>query len=115
MVLTRVFRTHSWPGQGPFRPQRFVPVQGPIHSGDNASHTWTLAGFTYTITGMVVSNATVNVFRTDTNILTATTTSGSNGSWAVQMPSGGFTYYVTAYLTDSPDLAGITVNTLTPV
>ena|SRR5208337_1239731 len=114
MLLPRVLKTHSWPGPGPFHPQRFAPVQGPLHTGDNASHTWTLSGFAYTITGVVVSNATINVFRTDTNILTATTTSSSNGSWSVQMPSGGFTYYVTAYFANSPDLAGITVNTLTP-
>ena len=115
MICPRIPKITPWPGRGPFQPQRFVSAQGPLHTGDNASHTWTLSGFAYTITGLVVSNATINVFRTDTNVLTATTTSSSNGSWSVQMPSGGFTYYVTAYLANSPDLAGITVNTLTPL
>ena len=104
-------RSKLWPGLGPWPNKRLPP-----NRGDNASHEWVLSGYAYTVVGAPVANATINVFRTDLNILVATTTSASNGFWSVQMPpAGGYHYYVTGYLANSPDIAGITVNTLQPI
>lgn len=115
MLLSRIFKTHSWPGRGPYQPQRFVPVQAPLPVGDAGTHTWMLSGFAYTITGSPVNNATINVFRTDSNTLIVSTSSDTDGSWSIIVPVGGFNYYVTAYFPNSPDLAGITINTLQAV
>ncbi len=44
----------------------------------------------------------------------ATTFSNSSGYWTAQMPPGAYEYYIVGYDSNSPDKAGVTINSLTP-
>lgn len=64
--------------------------------------------------GNVVGGATVQLFVTSTDKFVAEGQTNSNGSYEVPTPSA-VAHYAVAYVTGSPDRAGSTVNTLTPV
>lgn len=60
-----------------------------------------------------ISGATILCFVTATNVLDSTCVSDANGYYQAPCYQSG-NHYLVAYETDSPDLAGTTVNTLTP-
>ena len=72
-----------------------------------------VSGVTRDTVGTAKGGCTVQVFETLTGILRGTTISDANGNYAVEI-AGDRTIqlYATAYLAGSPDIAGMTVNTL---
>jgi hypothetical protein len=72
-----------------------------------------LNGITRNSGGSALSGATVKVFRTDTDAFVGSDTSNGSGEYEVlSLPNTPL--YAMAYLDGSPDIAGVTVNTLIP-
>jgi hypothetical protein len=61
-----------------------------------------------------VINATVTSFVTATNALDGTTTSDANGNYEAPCFVTSGNHFIVAYKPGSPDIAGTSVNTLTP-
>ena len=61
-----------------------------------------------------VSGATVQGFLTATDTYVGETTADSLGNYELGTRYPGAQHYLVAYRTGSPDIAGTTVNTLTP-
>lgn len=64
--------------------------------------------------GSPVSGAVVQCFLTAGDVLASETTSNTDGSYEARTPYPGQAHYLVAYRPGSPDIAGTTVNTLTP-
>ena len=64
--------------------------------------------------GNGVSGATVQGFVTATDVLERETTANSDGYYELGTQWAGTQHYLVAYRAGSPDIAGTTVNTLTP-
>lgn len=92
------------PGTSPFTPQSFFVPRG-------KSTRYTITGVTKDSTGAVLPNCTVNLFETSTKLIKAVTVSDANGNFLLDGTVDGI-YQLTGYLSGSPDVAGITVNTL---
>lgn len=64
--------------------------------------------------GGTVSGAIVQGFITATDAFVGETTADSNGRYELGTPNPGTQHYLVAYRAGAPDIAGTTVNTLTP-
>lgn len=64
--------------------------------------------------GNGVSGATVQGFVTATDTFERETTANSNGDYELGTQWAGVQHYLVAYRAGAPDIAGTTVNTLTP-
>ena len=85
-------------------------------SNQGGGALFTITGVTRDSTGNVVVSCVVHLFATATDVEAGQTTSDAGtGVYAFTLGSGVGTYYVVAYKAGSPDIAGTTVNTLTPV
>ena len=73
-----------------------------------------LSGLSKNNTGGILGNCQVLIFRTEDKSLAGETTSDADGNWSILMLKGGPFFYV-EYKTGSPDVAGTSLNTLTPV
>ena len=72
-----------------------------------------LVGVTRDSNGAILVSCRVELFQTGGDIPTATTTSDSvTGAFTFSNPGSG-PFYIVAYKTGSPDVAGTTINTLT--
>jgi phage baseplate assembly protein gpV len=65
-------------------------------------------------TGAPLEGATIRCHRVEDGALVATTISAADGTWTVR-PSVPGTFYIVAYKTGSPDVAGTTLQTLLQV
>lgn len=74
---------------------------------------WVLSGVTRSSNNAALGSSAVSVFDTASNTLVAQTTSSALGEFAAPLYSTG-PFYMVAYKSGSPDVAGTTVNTLTP-
>ena len=73
-----------------------------------------ISGTTKDSTGAALGSCDVHLFRTTSDVLHATTTSGADGSFSFASDiSPELTKYIVAYKQGSPDVAGTTANTLT--
>lgn len=72
-----------------------------------------IAGYTRTRYGVIEPSCTVRLFRTSDNVLVSTTTSDAGGYYEFLDPAGS-PFFAVAYKDGTPDIAGTTVNTLTP-
>lgn len=91
-------------GKGPLQPFAFyIPFETP--------ERYTITGVTRDSTGAALGLVTVDLFDTATDTIRATTISDANGNYLVDGQIG-YTYYLVAYKTGAPDVAGTTVNTL---
>jgi hypothetical protein len=72
---------------------------------------WTFSGFTYDATAVALASCSVELYRSDNDLVTGSFVSNSDGSWLINSNNGG-RHYLVAYKTGSPDLAGTTLNTL---
>ena len=84
-------------GKGPFR--RVLPTV--------VKH---ITGVTKDSTGAPLGNCVVHLFRTSDDALMYQTTSDGSGNFV--FTCGLDSYYIVAYLPGSPDVAGVTLNTL---
>jgi hypothetical protein len=73
-----------------------------------------LSGVTRNNQGIPVDAVTVELFLTSTDTLQLRTVSNAAGEFAFDVMPPGL-YYIVAYKAGSPDIAGTTVNTLTPI
>lgn len=73
-----------------------------------------VSGITTDNLGAALGNCTVNLFNTVTNVLSQTTTSDANGNYSFILDKTQ-TWYCVAYKAGSPDVSGVTVNTLVGV
>lgn len=71
-----------------------------------------VAGITIDQVGARLPFCTVNAFNSVTNVFVATTTSDASGNYSFNLPKGN-TYFLVAYKSGTPNLAGTSVNTIT--
>lgn len=92
---------------------------------EGSSVRFIISGVTRNGSGAALGGCTVSVFRVDelaypndpdvfSDPLIAQTTSDGSGNYSVEVRGPG-PYQLTAYLAGAPDVAGVTVNTITPV
>jgi len=72
-----------------------------------------IAGVTRDSAGAALGGVTVQLFRTWDDIYIGETVSDGSGNYSIRA-SGSGTFYIVAYKAGAPDVAGTTVNTLTP-
>lgn len=75
----------------------------------------TISGVTRDANNSPLGGCTVKLLRTRDDVETDQTTSDGSGNYTFATPSPHESYYVAAYLAGSPDVAGVTVNTLAGV
>ena len=112
------YRSPWWPG-GLFVGDQSTDV-GVLESdtwGQFYPYAGTRTGYGFTgVTrdqyGSPVGNMVVKVFRTSDDVLQHTTTSGADGSFVLVSPYYPDTHYITVHKTGTPDIDGISPNTL---
>lgn len=80
---------------------------------DWAASNREIVGVTRTSTGTVLASCVIDLFETGSDLVKARTVSAANGSFTIGNPGTG-PFYLVAYKTGSPDVAGTTVNTVMP-
>lgn len=73
-----------------------------------------VTGQTLNSLGAPLPGVTVLLFLTATNAFVGQVTSDANGNYAAPTPWTGQNHFVVAYLAGSPDVAGTTIDELTP-
>lgn len=71
-------------------------------------------GYTYNASGGVIGGATVQIFRTSDDAYVGAVQSNDQGWFQAWSPYPSVGHYFVAYAPGAPDVAGTTVNTLTP-
>lgn len=96
------------------------PVPAPLMNDGNfvlqfdwAASNREIVGVTRTSTGTVLANCVIDLFETGSDLVRGRTVSGADGSFNFGNPGTG-PFYLVAYKTGSPDVAGTTVNTILP-
>jgi len=82
-----------------------------IYRSPGVSANTAVVGITRDSTGAVLGSCAVNLFLTGGGILKAATVSDAAGDYRFDQPGSG-PFYLVAYKSGSPDVAGTTVNTL---
>ena len=90
------------------------------HNGPNFNsqsqmfkRNWVISGVTKDSSGTPLGSCTVDLFLTDGDVLYGTTTSdASTGAYRFLVSGNSSDFYCVAYKAGSPDVAGVTVNTL---
>lgn len=84
----------------------------PFRSVPFSTANTTIFGVTKDSTGTALGSCRVELFQTGGDIPTRVTTSDALGNYKFDNPGSG-PFYIVAYKTGVPDVAGTTVNTLT--
>lgn len=72
-----------------------------------------ITGYTRDCTSSaIIAGATVRLFRSDTNVLVSSTTSGVDGSYTFTLPPTSTQYFMVAYKSGATNLAGTTARDL---
>jgi hypothetical protein len=74
-----------------------------------------ITGVTKDTAGAAIASATVRLFRASDDALIATTTSDGSGNYSFTVADTSTLYWLEAYKSGSPDIAGTTVRTLVGV
>lgn len=97
----------------------WVPVLknecGPLAPRFGAWSVFTLSGVTRDSAGAALGLCTVKVFITGSDAKEFETTSSAAGAWSINVGASKGPYYVVAYKSGAPVLAGTSINTLVPV
>lgn len=101
------------------------PSQFTVESISRKPIRYLISGQTLTNLGAPLGNCVVSIFQTISGTtpesepkgrLVGSTVSDSNGNYSIEVQADpAMTFQAVAYLPGSPDVAGITVNTLTPI
>jgi hypothetical protein len=76
---------------------------------------YVISGVTRDASGNALGSCAVNVFETVSGLLRGSTISDASGNYNIEIAGDrGLTFFAAAYLPGSPDIAGVTVNTLIP-
>lgn len=105
----------TWPNRSVSRSSAsvpFLPLRPDTGIVEGASEWLSISGIARGSTGTVLSAATIMAFRTSDNVYISSTTSAADGAYSAPVDTTG-THYLVAYKAGSPDIAGVTVNTLT--
>lgn len=73
---------------------------------------FSLSGITRDSTGAVLGGCDVHLFQTGTDIEVGQTTSDGSGNFSFSLGNNAGYFYLVAYKTGSPDVAGTSINTL---
>ena len=73
-----------------------------------------LYGSALNASAVAVAGANVDCFVTATDIRDSNSVTDTNGNWQAPCFTPSVAHYVVIYKTGSPDIAGVSVNTLTP-
>ena len=89
-------------------------VRFPVVAQQTGRSAFTISGIAYNSTGVTPqAGANIDLFLTTEDTLVQRTVSDAAGAFSfLQMGAGP--YYIVAYKAGTPDIAGTTVNTLTP-
>lgn len=91
-------------GRSSFAPKAFfIPFEQPVR--------YTITGVTRDSTGAALGSVTVDLFDTASDTIRGTTISDAVGNYLIDAQIDS-TYYLVAYKTGAPDVAGTTVNTI---
>lgn len=74
--------------------------------------SYTIDGYTKDGNGVILPNASVFLFRTDTKAYVGATTSDVNGYYTFTVDNNTVEYFLVGYKDGAPDLAGTTIKTL---
>lgn len=74
---------------------------------------YAISGVTRDSAGAVLGTCVIDLFLTETDLKIDTTTSDANGVFEFRSTAPITNYYMVAYKAGSPDVAGVTANTLT--
>lgn len=109
---------HRGKGGGRFFGRKTPTVRGIMGSGfvqlypkKLSTQVWVIAGITRDSTGAVLASCLVELMRSRDMTLIATQTSDGSGNFSFQVDPAD-KYQVIGYKPGSPDVAGITANTL---
>lgn len=120
-----------WWGGGAFLDPAGTNGMDPIWGNDNLDNAYTswepwslgnkgytrpfyINGTVFDVNGNPVAEATIKSYVTATGVVDGSTTSNADGTYQVPCYNRTATHYTTAYKSGSPDVAGESVNTLTP-
>lgn len=100
---------------------RRVPVGGighslfstPLLKAPEFKGTFTISGVSRDSGGVALGACTVDLYLTAEKTLVATTTSDGSGNYSFTVPGNSQNFFVRAYKSGAPDVAGTSVNTLT--
>lgn len=81
---------------------------------DKVKQRWVISGITKDSTSTPLPFCTVQLFNTNDDTYIGEVTSDSVGAYSFTLDGNVNPKYAVAYLVGSPDVAGTTVNTLTP-
>lgn len=82
-----------------------------VYRSPGAAVNYRISGVTRDSSGAVLANCRVELFVTARDVAISETVSGADGSFSFDNPGTG-PFYLVAYKTGAPDVAGTTVNTL---
>jgi hypothetical protein len=72
-----------------------------------------ITGVTRDKAGVAIGGCSVDLYRTTDDVRILQTTSDSNGNFLFSLPNDSYqAYYMVAYLAGSPDISGVTINTI---
>jgi hypothetical protein len=99
----------------------YAEKTGPNYGGiklnsqkDKVKQRWIISGITKDSLSAPLPNCTVQLFNTNNDAFIAEVVSNSVGYYEFTLDGNVNPKYAVAYLVGSPDIAGTTVNTLTP-
>lgn len=84
-----------------------------VLAGSASRFSYVISGVTRDATGAVLPGVVVKLFDTGTDTKVAEVVSGGAGAYQFTNPGSG-PFYAVAHLPGSPDVAGCSINTLTP-
>jgi hypothetical protein len=94
--------------------RKFGRVTKPFRSKSFSVYNAVISGITKDSAGATLGNCIVDLIRTNGDLFAHTTTSDASGNFTIY-PTVTGPFYIVAYKAGSPDVAGTTVNTLTPI
>lgn len=86
----------------------------PFRSRPFSTYNATITGITKDSSGNPLGSCVVQLFRTVDDLIISEVISDGSGNY-ILYPTVGGPFYIVAYKTGSPDVAGTTVNTLFPI
>lgn len=118
-VAGATFVTGWWPGTAGFLGSLgadvalLAPVEWSLYDpAAGASSRYAFVGITRDQYGSPLGACTVKLYRTSDDALLDTTTSDSTGAFLLNTPYYPDAHYMVAHKSGSPDVDGVTVNTL---
>lgn len=115
----RPFAKSTWGHRATFRGVQGMPngkggqVGTVVYRSPGGRANWEIVGVTRTSTGTVLASCAIDLFETGSDLVKGRTVSGADGSFTLSNPGTG-PFYLVAYKTGSPDVAGTTVQTVMP-